>query len=730
MPVYDLDLEKLDSQDLGSIASQVDEVARLSPFYQERMAYTWMQNIHFLLGDQHIFYNQISRQFELIPTTRNNDFVPRPTTNLFQPLTSSIVSILTKNRPTADVTPNSTSEKDISSAKLAARIQEVKWAEDDMEAKLGDCALWAVTCGTVFRKDYWDTAYGKIVRVPLTQMVPKETMDEMGNIQIMNEEVPMTDPFDGSPMFNEIPLGDNAVSIIDPFRMVVDPNATSEDDMAWIMEVSVQRLHWIKENFAKEAPGYTGLAADVKEETNVNTMVELSQRLKTLSTRGSGSYAGGASGMQTGLKNVAIIKELYVAPSSKFPKGQMIIAANGKILYRGDSPYYDGTTDSWHPYTIFRWELMPGRFWGKSLLEDCIEPQRRINAIDSLIILNRKTMVSPQKLIPDGAGIPEGYWSGAPGLQMRYRPVGAQGMKPEIIPGIGLPTQVYQERETTKNELFQIARVNEVLQGINPKGAYTYSSLQLLMEMAMSTLSPQTHRWERFIEKGETKKIKLIAHRYREPRPEFINKLRVLSKDVTDIEIMNFIGSDLRENCTVKIEAGSSIPRSNAAKQQQLMELAQTGVLGDIINNPVNKQKFLERLGVIGFDSDFEADVKRAGWENEMLENGLIQGTSVLPFENHQIHLQIHMNRMKEPSFMKADPVIQQQYQMHVDLHNQILQEQMLQQAQQQALMQGNLPANMSGDYLKRKSGVPPNGRQPPEGPESPEGSSPETALN
>lgn len=727
MPVFDLDLEKIDSDDFDAIAANIEEASKMAPYYQERMAYNWMQNIHFLLGDQHIFYNTITRQFEIIPTSRGNDYVPRPVTNLFQPIASTITSILTRNKPTADVSPNSMNSDDIGAARIAARVQDVKWEDDDMEGKLMESALWAVACGTVFRKDYWDTSYGKVVRIPLTQQITQQVLDETGNLKIVTSEEPVFNPEDGSPMFNEMPLGDNAVKVIDPFRMVVDPNAVNEQDIAWIMEVSVQRLHWIKENFAKVGSGFTGEGANVKSDQNVNTMLEMSQRLKTLSGKGSGPY-GGTSSLQTDLKHAAVVKELYVRPTAKHPKGQMIVTCNNKVLYRGDSPYYDGTPESFHPYSIFRWELVPGRFWGKSLLEDLVEPQRRINAIDSLIILNRKTMVSPQKLIPSGSGIPDGQWSGAPGLQLQYRPVGANGAKPEIVPGVALPNQVYQERETTKGEMYQIARTNEILQGIRPTGVGTYSALQLLQDQSYSVLSPQIHRWEKFIEKGETKKLKLIATRYREPRPEFINKLRVMSKDITDVEIANFIGSDLRDNCSVRIEAGSTIPRSNAAKQQQLMDLAQTGVLGDIINNPVNKQKFLERLGVRGFDSDFEADVKRAQWENEMLENGMSDGIAVLPYENHIIHLQIHMNRMKEPSFMKMDPGIQEMFIQHVEIHNMYQQQQLIQQAQQQALTQGNLPANMSKDYINRKSKSQP--AETPEVPEEDVEAAPEMALN
>lgn len=704
MAFYDIDIDvidkaKDDDEGYKTICEQIDSAYNLAPFYQQRMAYMWMQSIHFLLGDQHIWYNSASRQFETIPVTKSNSYLPKPVTNLVQPSVSTLVSNLTKNKPNADVVPNSPNEKDISAARIAAKIQDAKWEDDDEQMKHVEAAYWAVTCGTVFRKDYWDSSYGKVVRIPKTQVVQVPYLDANGQIQITEKEEQVVDEM-GAPQFDEIPLGDNAVDIIDPFRMIVDPNASSDGSLSWIMETSIQKLFWIRENFDRKGNGYTGRAGEVKDEQNLSSLVALRQRLKTLSTKGAGGFVGSTAGTSGGpevfVKGCAVVKELYIRPTKNHPKGQLIVSANGIILYKGDSPNYDGSPDSWHPYTTFRYEIIPGRFWGKGAVEDLIEPQRKINAIDSMLILNRKTMVAPQRLIPHGSGVPDGYWNGAPGLQIPYRPVGANGAKPEVIPGVPLPAQVYQEREITKTEIGHISRINEVLQGIRPPGVTTYGGLQLLLEQSFNSFAPMIHRWEKFIEKGQIKKLKLIAQRYREPRKEFIDKLRALNKDISDVEIVNFIGADLRNNVQVRVEAGSTIPRSNAAQQQQLMELATTGVLGDLINDPLNKQNFLERLGVKGFDTNYEVDVKRAKWENEMLDNGNFANVMILPFENHQIHAQIHGNRMKEPSFMSLPDDIKNGYMQHAMQTFEILNQQQMQAAQQQAMAQGNLPAKSS----------------------------------
>jgi hypothetical protein len=111
MSSFDLDLEKIDKSEndekgLRVISDEIDQVYRVAPFYQQRLAYNWMQAIHFMLGDQHIFYNQSSRSFEGLPRTRLNKHVPMSVTNLIQPMVSTLVSNLTRNKPNVDVTPN------------------------------------------------------------------------------------------------------------------------------------------------------------------------------------------------------------------------------------------------------------------------------------------------------------------------------------------------------------------------------------------------------------------------------------------------------------------------------------------------------------------------------------------------------------------------------------------------------------------------------------------------
>jgi len=575
--VLDLDqLDKLDPQkDLAKFATMIEDVYHTSQPYLQRLGRIWDENINFFEGNHHIYYDELTRRYEVIPTNQFNKWIPRPTTNVILPIVMTMLSLLTKQKPSATIDSNSDDTADVNAAKLAGRIQDAKWDIDQEQLKHIQAGMIALLCGTVFRKDIWDSAAG-----------------------------PYSDLLGGA-------VGDNAVEIIDPFRLIPDMQHG-----CWFVEASVQPLYWIKQQYGQqnpppmgELPGlpgapqyplFTGLAQSVKENTELSPLLTIHQRLKSVAGRGTDqSLTGGDP--KANLKGCAIVLEAYVKPTPKNPKGLLIVVADKKVLYLGPVPYFDPRyEDSWHPYTPFKWVEVPFRYHGISHVENIVPMNRRLNSIDSLIILNRMTMVSPQWLLPKNCGVQEGFINGAPGLNITYNPVGANGAKPEKIPGVGLGAEVYKEREALIEAIHEIALDAQVLAGENPEGITAGVALNLLVEQAMSKFSPVIQGWEKFIENGQSKKLRIIASRYIEPRPQFINKLKSLNKDNLDVEISDFIGTDLRDNVNVRIEAGSSLPRSKTYELSIYQQLAQAGMFGvlDPNQNPIGNQQFLELFGI------------------------------------------------------------------------------------------------------------------------------------
>lgn len=716
--INDLDLLSVPSEDIDQLASKIESFYKMDSIIKNQLSYHWTRNHMMLDGEHWLVYDTKANgggEWRAMQPSSQNDYIPRPVTNYMFDAYQTLKSYLLKNKPRSTVRANTQTQKDKQAAKLAELIVETNWERLGEDYNYENAAAAGVTYGTVFKKDYWDMSYLSVARIPRTEERP--TIDPNSGQVIGMETVEVKDE-NGNPVYDEIPIGDVATAIVDPQRMTLDPLASNlQTDLRWIMEYSIKPLNWITENYSQSGDGYTGRAEEVKEEKTLSNSMRRYFRLKTSSgvkasmsnMPGTGSSASGSDIM---INNAAIVKEYYERPTHKYPKGRLIVVANGIPLYVGESPYTGPDQGDWHPYSEFRWELVPGRFWGKSPLDEVADLNRQVNSIDSIVTLTRKTMAVPQKLIPQGCAIPPGSWTGRPGLHVQFRDTG--GSRPEIIPATGVDAQVWQERSQKTDDIKGISGAVDILKGDKPPGVNAASALAILFEVGTGKLFPILDRWKKFIENSQKKQLKLIAKRYREPRPEFIRLIAMRNNDLTEAEIKNFIGSDLYDNCNVIIEAASSIPKLKAAEHAMLLELASYGVLG--LENPQNRQEFLKRFGVTGFDSDFSTDVRRAEYENSMFETLLDNPESkpvVLMTDNHEVHKEVHAQFTKNPKFLAQPFEVQQAVFLHIEEHDAAIMQKQQEQMMQQAAM-GQMPQPPQGEpnpmqnspHIKSGSGV------------------------
>lgn len=613
-----LDLKK--DSDIEQAAQMCENAYKTTQPYIDRMTRVWDENVRFYEGDQYIYWSKQLNRFEEIPVTRFNEFVPRPITNFILQITNTIVAVMTKNKPTALAFTNSETHKDRNIATIAEATLDALWEINDEQEKQIDAALLALLCGTVFKKTYWDPSKG--------------------------------------PVHPEIdqPIGEVAVDVYSPFEVIPDIK-----NGCWYIEAGVKTLSEIQTMFCQKGEGYTGRGKEVVAAENLSTAMTYVEKLKTAT----GGYTGGSTEAHTATDS-AVLVQMYIKPTKKNPKGVHVIEAGGIPLYVGGYEFTDPSIeDSWHPFDKFVWHRNPLKCHGISLVENLIPLQKKLNAIDSLIILNRMTMVSPQWLIPKGCN--PGYISGKPGLQITYKPRSAQGgmLRPERQNGIGLPADVHQERQNTKVEMHEIAMDNEVLGGNQPSGVNTASALNMLLEQTYSKFSPYTQRWEKFIEKSQARKLRIVQAKYKEPRPYLIQKMKELKSDISRMKMDAFIWGDVRDNVSIRIEAGSSLPRSKVIEQSRLMELAQMNMFGplDPQQNPVGNQEFLTKFGVGKISNMVNADTikakevidylyrfKKVQSEQEVME--LMQSwPKVEIFDDLQVHLKVLTDEMKSANF-------------------------------------------------------------------------------
>lgn len=688
----DLDLTKVESSETDKLVSLIETYYKQDSAQKLSLSYHWERNALMLSGNQWLVYTgsqQSGGMWTRLEPSHQNQYIPRPVTNYLFDAYQTLKSYLLKNKPRSTVRPNTQTQKDKTAAKIAELITETNFERLREAYNYEYAASCLITYGTVFKKDYWDSSYLSMAHVPRMVQIPSVGPDGQPSGQM--QEVQDTDPTTGQPLFDDIPLGDVNTAIVEPFRIAIDPLAINLHEARWIMEYSIRPLSWIEENYSKQDPGYTNRCEEVKEEKQLSSSMRRFFQLKTSTgVRGNMSGLSSTGGSAQMVDNAAVVKEYYERPTHKNPKGRLVVVANNIPLYIGDSPYSGTEQGDWHPYSECRWEPMPDRFWGRSPFDDATEIQKQINSIDSVIVLTRKTMAVPQKLTPKGS-VPAGQWTGQPGQQIDYVP-GPNGERPETIQAAGVDGQVFKEREQRVQDLKNITGAVDILKGDRPPGVTAASALNMLYEVGTGKLFPILDRWKFFIESSQKKQLRLIAQKYREPRPEFIRSLISKNRDLTEDQLRRFVGEDLYDNCNVVIEASSSIPKLKAAEQAQLLELASQGLLN--LNNPANQQEFLSRFGISGFDSSYSKDVERAKWENDLLD-GLPNSPDNRPVklvtDDNQVHVEVHSERTKEPSFMQLPIEVQQAYFQHIQEHQDAIDQQQ-QMEQMQAAMSGQPP--------------------------------------
>lgn len=632
-----------------------DDLYRYDQSVKLDLAKVWEQNIRFIAGDQYIKYDKKAREYKPIPERVDEEFIPRGNDNQIYQRAEILRSNITKQAAIFAVTANSKDPKDERAAKVGLGVHDTRVELDGDRQKISDAANWGVATGNAFLK----TAWAPYCKVP--------AVDPFGN--------EMKDA-NGQPVM--VPLGDIETAVVSPFRIAVPKGTVDINAGKVVMEYSVQDLDDVKSWYGLNGNGYTGATAELGPEDVVDNILRIDQQLQEATMNARGTEFENKENKQV------ILKEIYVKPDEEdLPNGRMIVIANGKLLYVGDSPYAMVDSRLWHPYSHFRYRALPGNFWGVTPISQIIKLQRRLNAIDTMIILHRQTVALGQWLIPKNS-IKSGSLTGRVGLKIEYTP-GLGGLKPEKINGTQIGMDIFNERVLILQAMDGICGTQDIMQGKPPGDIVSGVSLELIREQAYSRFNPLYESWELFLERCARQRLVIIAKKQSEDRPNFTNILRRQLRNTTGLDIDSFIGADLDDNTNLRITAGSTIPKSQAAKLAFLQKFGEAGILGDLIQDPQKNQLFLENFGIDNFKTETNVDYEKSKYELGLYETGRNAEVKVHPKDAHPVHMKHFELKLKDPEYYSSRPpeVIEAAW-AHYAEH-----EVAMQQAQAQQEMQG-----------------------------------------
>lgn len=440
----------------------------------------------------------------------------------------------------------------------------------------------------------------------------------------------------------EIRLGDVQTDVVSSFDLLVDRSAQTWDQVRWVIERKRRTTDYVMDTY--------GVKVD-PEDNLLNTSI-FDNILSELN--------GFNNDVSTKSIDAVSVKELWELPSKKYPNGRHVTIANGKLLQYEDNPYKR------IPYFPFIHIRVPGRVWGASIIEHLIPIQKEFNKTRSQRVEMRNKTANPRMLAPVGSLETEP--TNAYGEIVEYNP----GLgKPEWEQPPGEPSYIQREIELMIQDFNDISSQHEVSNGQTPPGVKSGIAINFLQEQDDTRLGPTIHSLENGLEQWAKFILELVKTYYEEPR-----LIQVIGKD-SEIDTFEFRGSDLEGTVSdVIVVAGSALPQSKAARQEFVLNLVDRGILTD----PQVILKLLEFGNIEEVWEEEVLDINQAKAENKRLSQG---DTTVRTrdFYNHDIHIKQHNIFRKTADYEQLDPQLQQFIDMHVQEHEQFIQQAAFNQA-------------------------------------------------
>jgi hypothetical protein len=214
-------------------------------------------------------------------------------------------------------------------------------------------------------------------------------------------------------------------------------------------------------------------------------------------------------------------------------------------------------------------------------------------------------------------------------------------------------------------------------------------AIDLLQEAATDRLAPQITLMEKALERCGNLMLQLAQQYYTEPRT------MIITGSGSKPKVEQFDNADLIKGVSVRVEAGSGLPRTRAGKQARVMQMLQMGLL-----TPTKAYKYLDMADFKSLQMQFEADEEQAMREHDKLMEGAIvneqaakqaqeqlmmsmmqggeidpqllqqsieAGLQPLAFENKVSHLETHGSFMKSAEFEALPSEIKNQFYKHYE---------------------------------------------------------------
>lgn len=493
-----------------------------------------------------------------------------------------------------------------------------------------------------------------------------------------------------------------------PFHVLV-PELLVEDieEQPYVLNVFTKPIEWVRQTYG-----------DLIPKNHQPTVVSTSEIMET-------QYLNVKQSDRSSEPDACLFIEAWVKPGTHplLPNGGLITVIDDILIQAcmEELPYSHGQ----YPFTKFE-GIPSGAYYSTSAIEDFIQLQMELNRNRSQRSEARNLTSRPQWISPRGT-IDVSKWRNEPGQVLEYTP----GLgKPEVMPISQLPSYVVQEEENILRDMEDVSGQHQISKGQNPTGVTSGTAISFLQEADNSFMATVYLSIEDGFQKIGKQTLMLAVQYW-----DVARTVKVTGSD-NSFAVKQLRGADIKHGTDIRIESGSSLPVSRAARNAMFMDMMNRGAL-----MPDQALKLMKIPNMKGYFDRAEADQRQAQRENqkmldipvgelqqaaqqmeqmktEMLGQLGIQNAMQSPlgsqieqmfnqpvipvneWDNHEKHLEEHGYFMKQQTFESLPNETKEEFKKHFQAHKDALvQDQFSQMFQMGTDMQGAV-AGQGGNEL------------------------------
>lgn len=639
----------LDRDDDGNLLYNEDVCAYIDKELERRknerqpLELQWQLNYNFLIGNQFCDINLVTHEIETYEAAQ--PWMQHESYNCIAPLIETRLAHLQKVTYAMTVKPRTDDLDDLDKADVSTAILRYIQASTAFENRKNSALYWSEITGTAFFLSWWDPRAS-------TSLSRQRRAEDLAD-------------------------GDLAWGVLSPYE--VYPESIYKQDVSDQASVIVDQVMTTREIHSLYGVKVKGQSIDA---------VSIAP---DVAAGGFGYESTVLTMTHRTVEDSEHVITYFERPSRLRPNGRMAIKIGSYLVYYGDLVYGD------IPIVMLRSKMMPGMFFGRSVIQDLIPLQRAYNGVKNGLHDYIKLLSLGGYIAEDGSiDVDEYAKKGTePGGILTYRH-GFNPPTPRTATNSNIPPVIPNEVEQLRADMEYISGVSQLMMvGGTPSGVQSGKAIEQLQNIDNTRMSLSGD----MIREG----IRQLAVQWLTLYKRFSKGYRVL--DITGGNMMGSVvvwsANDIN-SFDVEYDTENELRISEDAQRESFMAAYQMGLYTDengMIPQRIKVRalelmkagKYTELMG------EYTLQTKYAQRENSLFSQGVLP--TINEFDDDDIHVAEHNKVVLQYDFelkRKRDPARAEMFMQHIRDHaNRIAQKK--QQAQAEAVMAQIAQKNKGG---------------------------------